>query len=33
MIYLESAAVVRLVHAAAESAALRSWLDERAETG
>jgi predicted nucleic acid-binding protein len=33
MIYLDSAAVVKLVHAEAESAALRSWLDERAETG
>jgi predicted nucleic acid-binding protein len=33
MIYLDSAAVVKLVHAEAESAALRNWLDERAETG
>ncbi|HZC39330.1 MAG TPA: type II toxin-antitoxin system VapC family toxin [Streptosporangiaceae bacterium] len=33
MIYLDSAAVVKLVHAEAESPALRSWLDERAETG
>jgi predicted nucleic acid-binding protein len=33
MIYLDSAAVVKLVHAEAESAALRSWLDARAETG
>lgn len=33
MIYLHSAAVVKLVHAEAESAALRRWLDERAETG
>jgi uncharacterized protein len=33
MIYLDSAAVVKLVHAEAESAALREWLDERAETG
>jgi uncharacterized protein len=33
MIYLDSAAVVKLVHADPESAALRSWLDERAETG
>jgi hypothetical protein len=33
MIYLDSAAVVKLVHAETESAALRSWLDERAETG
>jgi hypothetical protein len=33
MIYLDSAAVVKLVHAETESAALREWLDERAETG
>jgi len=33
MIYLDSAAVVKLVHAEAESAALRGWLDERSETG
>ena len=33
MIYLDSAAVVKLVHAETESAALRRWLDERAETG
>ena len=33
MIYLDSAAVVKLVHAEAESAALRDWLGERAETG
>jgi hypothetical protein len=33
MIYLDSAAVVKLIHAEAESAALRDWLDERAETG
>src|ERR1035441_10292523 len=33
MIYLESAAVVKLAHAEPESAALRRWLDERAETG
>ncbi len=33
MIYLDSAAVVKLVHAEAESPALRGWLDERAETG
>ena len=33
MIYLDSAAVVKLVHAEAESVALRAWLDERAETG
>lgn len=31
MIYLDSAAVVKLVHAELESAALRSWLDQRAE--
>jgi predicted nucleic acid-binding protein len=33
MIYLDSAAVVKLVHAEPESEALRDWLDERAETG
>jgi predicted nucleic acid-binding protein len=33
MIYLDSAAVVKLVHVEAESQALRDWLDERAETG
>jgi uncharacterized protein len=33
MIYLDSAAVVKLVHAEPESVALRRWLDERAETG
>jgi predicted nucleic acid-binding protein len=33
MIYLDSAAVVKLVHAEAETQALRDWLDERAETG
>ena len=33
MIYLDSAAVVKLVHAEPESLALRGWLDERAETG
>jgi predicted nucleic acid-binding protein len=33
MIYLDSAAVVKLVHAEPESTALRAWLDERAETG
>ena len=33
MIYLDSAAVVKLVHAEAESRALREWLDERAESG
>ncbi|TCC40766.1 type II toxin-antitoxin system VapC family toxin [Kribbella speibonae] len=32
MIYLDSAAIVKLVHAEAESSALRNWLDERAET-
>jgi uncharacterized protein len=32
MIYLDSAAVVKLVHAEQESGALRGWLDERAET-
>jgi predicted nucleic acid-binding protein len=33
MIYLDSAAVVKLVHAEPESQALRDWLDHRAETG
>ena len=33
MIYLDSAAIVKLVHAEAESQALRTWLDERAEIG
>ena len=33
MIYLDSAAVVKLVHAEPETPALRAWLDERAETG
>ncbi|MEU6722035.1 type II toxin-antitoxin system VapC family toxin [Nonomuraea sp. NPDC046802] len=33
MIYLDSAAVVKLVHAEAESQPLRDWLDERAESG
>jgi predicted nucleic acid-binding protein len=33
MIYLDSAAVVKLVHAESESQALRDWLDDRAETG
>jgi predicted nucleic acid-binding protein len=33
MIYLDSAAIVKLVHAEAESAALRAWLDERADIG
>ena len=31
MIYLDSAAVVKLVHAEPESAALRNWLEQRAE--
>jgi uncharacterized protein len=33
MIYLDSSAAVKLVHAEAESRALRDWLDERADTG
>lgn len=33
MIYLDSAAVVKLVHAEAESQALRDWLDERIDEG
>ena len=33
MIYLDSAAVVKLVHAEPESPALRRWLDKQAETG
>ena len=33
MIYLDSAAIVKLVHAESESQALRDWLDERAEVG
>lgn len=33
MIYLDSAAVVKLVHAEPESGPLRAWLGERAETG
>jgi predicted nucleic acid-binding protein len=33
MIYLDSAAIVKLVHAESESSALRAWLNERAETG
>jgi uncharacterized protein len=33
MIYLDSAAVVKLVHAEPEAPALRAWLEERAETG
>ncbi len=32
MIYLDSAAVVKLVHAEPETPALRAWLDERANT-
>ena len=33
MIYLDSAAVVKLAHAEPESPLLRGWLDDRAETG
>ena len=33
MIYLDSAAVVKLAHAEAKSPALRAWLDDRTETG
>lgn len=33
MIYLDSAAVVKLVHAESETPALRDWLVEHAETG
>jgi uncharacterized protein len=33
MIYLDSAAVVKLVHAEPKSQALRGWLDERVEIG
>jgi uncharacterized protein len=33
MIYLDSAAVVKLVHAEPESESLRRWLAERAEVG
>ena len=33
MIYLDSAAVVKLVHAERETPALRAWLDERADIG
>src|ERR1700692_1704220 len=33
MIYLDSAAVVKLAHAEPESSALRDWLDQRAESG
>lgn len=32
MIYLDSAAIVKLAHAEHESPALRAWLHERAET-
>jgi uncharacterized protein len=31
VIYLDSAAIVKLAHAEAESGALRDWLEERAE--
>ena len=33
MIYLDSAAVVKLVHAEAESQALRDWLGQRSSAG
>ena len=33
MIYLDSAAVVKLAHVEPESSLLRGWLDDRAETG
>ena len=33
MIYLDAAAVVKLVHAEPETPALRAWLDERADIG
>jgi predicted nucleic acid-binding protein len=33
MIYLDSAAIVKLVHAEVETPALRDWLDDRADTG
>jgi len=33
MIYLDSAAIVKLAHAEPESLALRHWLDQRSETG
>jgi predicted nucleic acid-binding protein len=33
MIYLDTAAIVKLVHAESESQALRDWLDERADVG
>ena len=33
MIYLDSAAIVKLVHAESESQALRDWLADRSEIG
>lgn len=33
MIYLDAAAVVKLVHAETETTALRAWLDERGDIG
>jgi predicted nucleic acid-binding protein len=33
MIYLDSSAIVKLVHAESESQALRDWLAERSDTG
>lgn len=33
MIYLDSAAIVKLAHAESESQALRDWLDDRADVG
>jgi uncharacterized protein len=33
MLYLDSAAIVKLVHSEPESESLRAWLAERAETG
>jgi uncharacterized protein len=33
MIYLDSSAAVKLVHAEAETQALRDWLDDRADIG
>jgi len=33
MIYLDSAAIVKLAHAESESQALREWLDDRADVG
>jgi len=33
MLYLDSAAIVKLVHSEPESETLRAWLAERAETG